>query len=605
MIEPSSDPLFLVVCDERTQMATCTKDEGATGAAKLMAFRKKSYKKSLSTADGRARRTQNSIQLRKNKRIMGLAKKRNIKGREPAASTAAAAQDASSGADDGATGAVAAGRVPCTLVPNEVSLEHLSVFCDAAHGDSPQLCIEGVRQIRRLLSKEADPPVTEVLNTGVLPRLGQFLGEEFSEVPILQFESAWALTNIASTEHTSVVVELGVVPALVALLRSTNADVREQCCWALGNIAGDGYKYRDMVLSVPGAVDNLVLNIAHPATLSLLRNAVWTLSNFCRGKPAPSLEASRPLLEVLSQLLTNDDSEVLTDTCWALSYLSDGDDERIQVVIDTGIIDRLIELLGHTSTAVVTPALRTVGNFVSGADEQTQVVVDHGGVPAFVQLLTSSKRNIRKEACWALSNVAAGTPAQVASLTGHTELIPRLVHLLGTAEWSVKKESAWAISNMLTTGPPGQVEEMVAAGVIEPLCALLEVDDNRITLVALGALDCILKAGAAAGVGDAYTEAVEAAGGVDAIERLQEHNNKDIFSTAVKLIEDFFGVDGEMEDENLVPNTVEGSSTFAFGVSSAQNAGAPALPAPSFGFGASAGFGAPAGGGFQFGGSTQ
>jgi len=581
-------------------MATCGPADDS-GSSKIMQFRKKSYKKGISTAAGRARRTANSIQLRKNKRIMGLAKKRNIKGRE-ASEAATPAADGTTAAPQGGepSGAVAAGRVPCTLVPNDVSLEHLEAFCEAANGDTPQACIEGTRQIRRLLSKEADPPVLEVMHTGVLPRLAQFLGEVFSGVPILQFEAAWALTNIASTEHTSVVVELGVVPSLVGLLRSEDADVREQCCWALGNIAGDGYKFRDLVLSVPGAVDNLVLNIAHPATLSLLRNAVWTLSNFCRGKPQPSLEASRPLLEVLAQLIGNDDTEVLTDTCWAFSYLSDGDDERIQSVLDAGVLPRLIELLGHTSTAVITPALRTVGNFVSGADEQTQAVIDNGGVPAFVHLLTSAKRNIRKEACWALSNVAAGTPEQVSALASQEELIPRLVHLLGTAEWSVKKESAWAISNILTTGPPGQVEALVESGVIEPLCDLLEVDDNRITLVSLDALDCIMRSGAAAGMAESYAEAVEAAGGVDAIERLQEHSDKSIFTKAGKMIEDHFGVDGEMEDENLVPNTEEGASTFAFGVSSAQNTGAPALPAPSFGFGFGANSAAPAGG-FSFG----
>lgn len=68
--------------------------------------------------------------------------------------------------------------------------------------------------------------------------------------PALQFEAAWALTNVASgtAEQTHVVVKHGAIPKLVALLKSAAPNVAEQAVWALGNIAGDGPMARDLVL---------------------------------------------------------------------------------------------------------------------------------------------------------------------------------------------------------------------------------------------------------------------------------------------------------------------------------------------------------------------
>ena len=55
----------------------------------------------------------------------------------------------------------------------------------------------------------------------------------------------------------------------------------------------------------------------------MLRNATWTLSNFCRGKPQPNFDLVRGSLPVLTELIKSKDGEVLIDACWALSYLSD------------------------------------------------------------------------------------------------------------------------------------------------------------------------------------------------------------------------------------------------------------------------------------------
>jgi len=299
---------------------------------------------------------------------------------------------------------------------------------------------------------------------------------------------------------------------------------------------------------------------------SMMRNATWTLSNLCRGKPPPPFEWVSPALGSLANLIYANDVEVLTDSCWALSYLSDGPNERITAVIKAGVCRRLVELLLHTSPLVQTPALRAVGNIVTGDDQQTQVILQSDALPRLQKLLSHAKKAIRKEACWTISNITAGNREQIQEVINHG-LLPGVIHLLQTADFEIKKEAAWAISNATSGGSPQQVDYLVESGCIKPLVDLLSVSDSKIVGVALEALENILKVGKdqqlEKGLSEnPYGAKVEQADGLTKIESLQEEDpNEDVYQKALKILENYF----PLEDEDADIAEDAGNNQFQFG----------------------------------------
>ncbi len=183
--------------------------------------------------------------------------------------------------------------------------------------------LRGVVAIRKLLSQASDPPVDAVLAAGLLPRLVQLL--QTTDAKLL-FEATWAITNIASTDRTADVVAANAIGPLVQLLFHADSDVRDQSVWCIGNIAGDSPRFRDMLFGTPNAVQGIFLNVQHPASLQLLRNSTWALSNFCRGKPSPPAAMVQPLIPALAYLVQQDDKDIISDAAWGLSHLTEGDE---------------------------------------------------------------------------------------------------------------------------------------------------------------------------------------------------------------------------------------------------------------------------------------
>ena len=144
---------------------------------------KRDFKKGISCEDNRRRREKEVVQIRKEKKEEGIAKKR---------------------------GSIS-NNFTNQITENETSLDDSTREKNFSISDIPELftglsqdndlinkifCLRG---FRRLLSIEKNPPVQQCIDSGAVPHFVLCL--QRSDCMELQFEAAWALTNIASTDR--------------------------------------------------------------------------------------------------------------------------------------------------------------------------------------------------------------------------------------------------------------------------------------------------------------------------------------------------------------------------------------------------------------------
>eukprot|EP01051_Picozoa_sp_SAG22_P007797 SAG22_NODE_562_length_9069_cov_9.730212_3_plen_441_part_00 len=348
----------------------------------------------------------------------------------------------------------------------------------------------------RQVTTEASGPSTfdELFTTGVVSRVAELLASADSSLRV-QHESSKILRNCASgtAAHAQAVVDTGCVPALVALLSSPDEDVQRECSAALAHL-GRYDAARTAVLAanaMPAIIHHLVNGSGSNA---LLRSFAMALERLAKVMDNDGLQHVRGVVPVAVQLLESKDTELLTSGLGALGNFTgygSGNAGRIQLVLDSGALPKLIDLLAHSCEAVQTAAVSALADITSGTDPQTQECIDAGLVTKVVSMDLLSCKHMRFDVLRSLSHMTAGTSSQVQTVFD-AGLIPPVVDLTAHEEFAVAKQALFVISRLTEAE---DVRVLVKCGVVSTMvrcaCGGLEHQDTEVLVEALAVIGSI------------------------------------------------------------------------------------------------------------------
>lgn len=334
----------------------------------------------------------------------------------------------------------------------------------------PVKVLEGVTRFRKNVSIEQDPPIQQIIDSGLVPRFVELLSIsnilytnlDYKTMTKIRCEAAWALTNIASgnSKQTQTILDYGAIPLFADMLKEDNEEIVDQAAWAFGNISGDSEIMRDAsincnVLDVALQIANTLIQTG--ASIRVLRNLTWLISNLNRGlNPPPKYDNMSNSLDVLSILIEHDDEDIRNDALWAISYISDNEKAIVDKMFELHLFEKLYQIVVnyetfHT-TKIILPALRTIGNIITNVPQRMDYFLENGLIPLFCKMFKDfsgeiAVKKIRKEICWIISNIACGTEPQLNYIVNDNVL--EMLYSTITLQNYTKLEACFAFTNII------------------------------------------------------------------------------------------------------------------------------------------------------------
>ncbi len=226
-----------------------------------------------------------------------------------------------------------------------------------------------------------------ILAEGALPALIQ-AAEDCDESPLVH-AIAYALSYLCYGQPgPDLLVIESALPLLARFLYLQNVETVSEVCLALAYISEIGDNGIRVLLQI-GVLPQLV-HLLKSSSKNILVQAIRTIANITKGRNTSQIQLimSYNVLPCLLELLGHGNGDIRKDVCRVISNIATAGDQ-IQAVIDAKIFPKLIELIAVSEGDIgKEEAVCAVYNaIVCGNLSQVWYLIDVGVIPALLSLL--------------------------------------------------------------------------------------------------------------------------------------------------------------------------------------------------------------------------
>lgn len=238
-----------------------------------------------------------------------------------------------------------------------------------------------------------------------------------------------------------------------------------------------------------GGMQALAMNLAHQSQ-RLVQNCLWTLRNL--SDAATKADNMESLLQMLVQLLSSNDLNIVTCSAGILSNMTCNNQRNKVIVAQVGGIEALVRTILQAGdrediTEPAVCALRHLTSRHPDAEMAQNAVRLHYGLPVLVKLLHPPSRWPLIKAVVGLIRNLALCPANHAPLREHGAL-PRIVHLLLRAHQDTQRRASISSNGQGSGYVDGVRMEDIVEGTVGALHILAREGHNR---AVIRGLSCI------------------------------------------------------------------------------------------------------------------
>ncbi|CAA3014144.1 late blight resistance homolog R1A-3 isoform X1 [Olea europaea subsp. europaea] len=189
--------------------------------------------------------------------------------------------------------------------------------------------------------------------------------------------------------------------------------------------------------------------------------------------------------QIMAGVWSNDDPLQLKATDQFCSLLFDS--IQLSEELISGVVPRLVEFLARNDyPELQCKAAEAMTCISNGSSDNINIMIDHGAVPILVSLLSSPEDVLREQALHLLGNFAGDSTKSRDLILSYGVLMPLLAQFNGKTKLSIMRKGTRTLSNICQGKTWPQFKQVKSA--IHPLARLIHTDDEEVLNSACWAL---------------------------------------------------------------------------------------------------------------------